>query len=287
MSSTPNDPFEQALAALLAPLSQAMLARGVTYGSAAEALKRALVQAALDQLAAQGMTRVSDSKVSLMTGLHRKDVKRLRNDPDACTAKRNLSAAALVISYWATAPEYQGTDGRPRRLQRQSDGAGAGFDDLVRSARIDMAPGTVLQSLIEQGAVADTEAGYCLKAHSLLPTGGGADQVAAYEATLSAHLAAATQNLLAPENAPRHFDRAVRYSHLSEASVTQLRDLSAQKAQRLLEDVNRSARQLQDLDAAAASAGEQTEGAALSGRFVFGAYILPTLPVSTSAEDDE
>jgi hypothetical protein len=271
MSDTPQDPFEKALAALLAPLSRAMMARGVTYGSAAEALKRAMLQAALDQLAAEGGNgRISDSKISLMTGLHRKDVKRLRDDSAQCEVKRTVSAAAMVISYWATAPDYLDNKCCPRRLTRAADDAGPGFDDLVRQARIDMAPGTVLQALIEQGAVAEEAEGvYCLKAHTLLPAGGGAEQVAAYEATLSAHLAAATDNLLAPPEGPRHFDRAVRYSHLSEASVEHLRKMSAAKAQELLEEINAEARKLQEADEATQNDADPKR------RFVLGAYILP------------
>ncbi len=262
MSTTPKTPLESALPALLEPLAQAMVAHGVTVGSATEALKKALLKAVEDS----SDTPLSDSRASLLTGLHRKDVKRLRNLDDEAPEKRSCSAAALVISHWATSPEFQDNSGEPRELRRKGSEGGPGFDDLVRLARIDMAPGTVLKTLLDQNIVEQGQDGDLrLLTHAFLPSGGGAEQVAAYQATLSAHLLAATQNLLAEPGARRNFDRAVRYSHLSEASIEELRKVSDEKAQALLQEINALARSLQDKD----------QGKGHSGRFATGAYVMP------------
>jgi len=263
MTTAPKPPLESALAALLEPLAQAMVAHGVTIGSATEALKKALLKAAEDS----SDTALSDSRASLLTGLHRKDVKRLRSLSDDMPEKRSCSAAALVISHWATSPEFQEATGAPRELTRKDEGDRPGFDALVRLARIDMAPGTVLRTLMDQKIVEQLSSGRLrLLTHAFLPSGGGAEQVAAYQATLSAHLMAATQNLLADPDTRRNFDRAVRYSHLSDASVEQLRAVSDERAQELLQEINVLARQLQDRD----------QNGAHSGRFALGAYVLPT-----------
>ena len=263
MSTAPKPPLESALTALLGPLAQAMVAHGVTVGTATEALKKALLSAAEDSSA----TPLSDSRASLLTGLHRKDVKRLRDLDEATPAKRSCNAAALVISHWATSPEYQDASGAPRILRRKGDDDGPGFDDLVRHTRIDMAPGTVLKTLLDQKVVeAHGAGGLRLLTHAFLPSGGDAEQVAAYQATLSAHLMAATRNLLAEPDAVRNFDRAVRYSHLSDASIKELQQTSDERAQALLQDINALARTLQNRD----------ESQGHKGRFVLGAYILPS-----------
>ncbi|MET1411869.1 DUF6502 family protein [Roseibium sp. HPY-6] len=265
MSTGPKDPFEIALADLLIPLAKAMVARGVTVATATEALKKSLVTAA-EESSEDGL---SDSKVSALTGIHRKDVKRLRSDEETVPAKRSCSAAALIIGYWSTSPEFQSENNAPRELSRKSKDGQPGFDDLVRLARIDMAPGTVLQTLLDQKLISALADGtYRLLGDAFVPTAGSAEQVAAYRATLSAHLAAATHNLIAGDDTPRHFDRAVRYSHLSAASVEELRALSSEKAQQFLQTINAKARQLQDRD----------EDDNQTGRFVAGTYILPTLP---------
>lgn len=265
MSTGPKDPFETALADLLIPLAKAMVARGVTIGTATEALKKALVTAAEDT----SDPSPNDSKVSALTGLHRKDVKRLRSEDDDAPERRSCSAASLVVGYWSTAPQYLNKDNQPKDLLRKGSESDPGFDDLVRHARIDMAPGTVLKTLLDQKLVAKLKDGSLrLLGDAFVPTAGSAEQVAAYRATLSAHLAAATHNLIAGQETQRHFDRAVRYSHLSAASVEELRALSADKAQQLLQDINSRARHLQDKD----------QDSNQNGRFVAGAYILPTFP---------
>ncbi|WP_166418845.1 DUF6502 family protein [Cochlodiniinecator piscidefendens] len=263
----PTDPFEAALAALLGPLAQAMVAHGVTIGTATEALKNALLHAAL----ATSETTINDSRASLMTGIHRKDIKRLRNLDDGSMLRRSSNATASVISHWATDPEFQDDEGEPLTLRRNENSAAPSFDSLVRKARIDMAPGTVLRALLDQEVVTELADGsYKLLTHAFLPKAGSDAQVAAYHATLSAHLAASTHNLLSDEDTGRFFDRAVRYSHLSEASVNALNATASKKAQELLQDINALARDMQKIDV------DKDE----NGKFVLGAYILPTLPGS-------
>ncbi|WP_421700928.1 DUF6502 family protein [Aliiroseovarius sp.] len=268
MTRDGKDPFDSALAALLAPLARAMVAHGVTIGTGTEALKCALLQAVLDE-EGEG---ISDSRASLQTGLHRKDVKRLRAEAPDEAPRRQANAAALVIGHWATDPAYQGTDGAPLDLPRKgNDGGDPGFDTLIRHARVDMAPGTVLTALIDQGVVEETPVGTLrLLTHAFLPKAGSAEQVAAYQATLSAHMQAATHNLLAGPDQARHFDRALRYSHLSAASVRELHTLAETRAQALLEELNTLAHALQTRD-------EEGE-ADPTGRFALGTYILPTPP---------
>ncbi|WP_282152124.1 DUF6502 family protein [Ruegeria atlantica] len=276
MSNDPKPPLETALSALLVPLAQAMVAHGVTLGSATEALKLALLTAV--EQSTDG--KLSDSRASLLTGLHRKDVKRLRHIDDDAPLKRSCNAAALVISYWSTTPEFLDDLGAPRNLSRKGDETGPGFDDLVRRARVDMAPGTVLETLVDQKNVEQVGKGeLSLLSQAFLPSAGSAEQVAAYEATLSAHLAAATQNLLAEPDAPRNFDRAVRYSHMSPESIEELRQFSSDRAQSLLLEINALARALQEKD----SDGDH------SGRFAMGAFVLPSpqrVPSKNTKEDE-
>ncbi|MBL4813695.1 MAG: hypothetical protein JKX69_15360 [Rhodobacteraceae bacterium] len=257
-----SDPFEAALAALLEPLAQAMVAHGVTIAAANEAMKKALLKAALE-ISDEAM---SDSRASLLTGIHRKDIKRLRHLSDENPLRQSSNAAALVISLWATDPNFQDKSGAARDLARKGSANLPGFDDAVRLTRIDMAAGTVLQLMLDQGVVAAQAGGtYRLLTHAFLPKAGSKEQVAAYQATLSAHMQAATHNLLAKENAARHFDRAVRYSHLSDAAIATLQSKANDGAQELLQNINILAQDLQ----------QKEQGGAHEGRFVLGAYILP------------
>ncbi len=261
-----DDPFHSALSALLAPLAQAMVARGVTIGAATEAMKHALLDAALEAENTDAASQISDSRISLRTGLHRKDVKRLRQGEAAPSARKSVNGAAMAISHWANAPEYLDGDGAPRVLVRHGDRQ---FDELVKQAKIDLPAATVLDALIEQGAVETTADGYRLLTHSYVPSAGSDQMIAAYEATLEPHLDVATENLLAPEGQPRKFDRIVRYSHLSDRAVAELEALATKLAQSALETVNAQARALQ---AQSRDADQDSQ----TGRFAFGAYVRPT-----------
>src|SRR5262245_30078545 len=70
-----------ALTRVLHPLVRLMIARGITFSAAVELLKRVYVEVA-DQHFRLTDERQTDSRVSLITGLHRKDVKRLRASGD-------------------------------------------------------------------------------------------------------------------------------------------------------------------------------------------------------------
>ncbi|SMR82132.1 hypothetical protein SAMN04488030_2474 [Aliiroseovarius halocynthiae] len=254
--------FSDALSDLLAPLARAMVAHGVTVGAVTESMKVALLNAAIE---AQGED-VSDSRVSVMTGLHRKDVRRLRSDAPMTDGRKTANRLALLIGHWATAPDFLGENDRPRALPRDISSEGPGFDDLVRHVRLDAAPGTMRRALLDHGAVTEDDDGRLhLVTNALVPGAGSKELVAAYRATLTTHMTAATQNLLAAPTETRHFDRVVKYSHLSDGSVAELEALARAESQALLERLNARARELQDRDA--------DQG--VHGRFAAGAYVLP------------
>lgn len=246
---------------LLVPLARAMIARGVSLGQSTEALKSALVQAAEADAGADA----TDSRISLLTGLHRKDVKRLR--AEVPVAKRtSLGTVALVLSHWRGDPEFADEDG-PRPLDRRA------FDTLVRSARIDMAPGTVLAAMQDQGVVeSDADGMLHPVAAAVVARGGTSEMVTAFGATLEPHLQAAVHNLTSGPDADRRYDRALRYSHLSPDSVEALDGMARAAAQAMLEALAREAHALQQKD-------REREDA--TGRFVLGAYVLPTKPEDT------
>lgn len=70
----------QAIARVLQPLARLMIDHGLQLPSMVELLKKALVDEAV---AAYGLADKgsSDTRIALLTGVHRKDVKRLREAP--------------------------------------------------------------------------------------------------------------------------------------------------------------------------------------------------------------
>ena len=129
------------LARLLRPLVGLLIRAGVTFPALTELL-RELYVAVADQeftLAGKGQT---DSRVSLLTGVHRKEVSRLREAKiPVSEASKTLSRSSQIISRWSSAAEFLDADGRPKPLPRLDDGSGApSFESLVEFGHPRRAP---------------------------------------------------------------------------------------------------------------------------------------------------
>ncbi len=104
-SSTLPTSLLKALRHVMQPLVRLMLRKGVTYLVFADLLKEVFVEVA-DREFRLGEKAPSDSRISLLTGVHRKDVRRLRNtgDPAASTLPENITFGAQLVNAWASAP---------------------------------------------------------------------------------------------------------------------------------------------------------------------------------------
>lgn len=259
---TQDPAFAEVLEEHLRMIARVLIARGVTIGAATETLKGALVAAAEEQ----GDTKPSDSRISLMTGLHRKDVRRLRDAQRPAVPRAVPNVAARAIATWATDSAFA-AEGAPRPLSRVDTDDGPGFDSLVRRIKADLAPGTLLQALIEQGAVEDASDGvFRLTRTRLVPDDEAEARLAAYRLSVGAHLEVATANLAARAGGGARFDQAVRHTNLSPQSVRTLDGLAQDGARRLMADLSTEAVRLQRQDGPGAF-GES---------FVCGVYALPS-----------
>ena len=148
-----------ALLALLRPLARLAVDHGVQFGQLEELLKRALVEAARrrdDGPVADGA--VPASRISVMTGVHRKDVRRLAGTPGLDAVRAGSTLAAMLFTRWSTGAAWQ-RDGRPLRLPRRppADG-GPSFEALARGVTVDVHPRTLLDELLRLGLVAHDDA---------------------------------------------------------------------------------------------------------------------------------
>lgn len=248
--------FQTALEQVLRPLARAMVNQSVTIAQATELLKKAYVSAVLE-VEPDGPT---DSRISVLTGLHRKDVKRLRSSDPRPPRRPMLNASALVIAVWSTASEFTDEDGTPLPLERAGE---PGFDDLVKKARIDVPASTLLKALLEQDLVSQPQekSPYVLNRRDLAGSDDLSIKLMAFEKNLSAHLEVVADNL-ASHPAP-HFERGAHFNQLSQSSIDKLEQEARLRLQQVMIDLNNMALQLQDED------GDPDA----EGRFSIGAFI--------------
>lgn len=190
--------------ALLAPWIRLLVVHGVTYPMLAQALKAVFLEAARAELTA-GSARVTDSALSLQSGLHRKDVRtlgqRARNTPPS---NPKLSLASEVATRWLTDPGYQGAEGRPLALPQRSRAPDmASVERLSTSVSKDFHPRSVLDELIRLGVVAEEGETVRLVLDSFTPQAQFAEALAFLSANVCDHLAAGAANLAAAARGER------------------------------------------------------------------------------------
>jgi Family of unknown function (DUF6502) len=217
-----NAALMAALARLLAPLAQLVVAKGLPYAALDEMLRSAVVTTA--HAAHPGLPEHRRaSRVSAATGLNRREVNRLlaqqtrRGQP----AEPQRSPAATVFTHWRGSPAYCTRAGAPRVLPRT--GPSPSFESLAQEVTRDVHPRALLEELLRLNlAVHDAQRDtVALVKTNFVPRGDAQRMVAWLGANVGDHLAGAVANLVGDE--PRHADQAIAAEGLSEHSLAQVR----------------------------------------------------------------
>lgn len=260
-----SQPLVNAIKRLLRPLVRLLIARALPLQLVVDLLKRLYVEVADEQFPVEGK-RQSDSRINLLTGVHRKDVRRLRNQRRRRpTPPRAATLGSQLIARWTTLPEYLDADGNPLRLPRvAAQGKQPSFEGLVRSVNKDIRPRVVLDEWLRLGIAEIDEAGRIrLNVNAFVPPPGSEEIAYYFGRNLHDHVAAAVHNVLGE---PEPFlERSVAYNHLSQTAVDELTALAKEQGMRLLQDLNARALSLQQRD-------RSTSGA--TGRINFGVYLF-------------
>jgi len=248
-AAQPATALVRALRHLLQPLVRVLLRHQITFPYLSALLKGVYVEVGEHELAgASGPA--SASRLSLLTGIHRKDIRRLREEPsEGYAPPRAVSLGARLVARWTAAPEFLDTKGRPRPLARTAGDPKRGpcFDELVASVSTDIRPRAVLDEWLRLGNVElDSEDCVRLAADAFVPTKGFDEKAHYFGRNLHDHLAAAGHNL-GGEGAPL-LERSVYYDGLTEESVAELAALSEKLGMEALQAVNSQALKLQRKD---------------------------------------
>ena len=233
-----------ALARLLRPLVRLQIRAGVTFPLFADLLRSLYVEVARDDLLTDPRSR-TDSRISLMTGIHRKELRRQRS-PEAEAEPPVVTRNSQILALWLGAPGYTDVAGQPLPLPR--GGPAPSFDSLVATVTRDVRPRAVLDEFLAQGTITlDGDGTVRLKAEAFLPREGSEAQLFYFARNLHDHAAAAAGNVAAA-GTPPFLDRSVHYDRLGIEAADALEGLAREAAQRLLVDINRQALAIAEQD---------------------------------------
>jgi len=238
----------QALTRLLRPLVRFLVSRGFTYVRLIQIIRPLYVNLA-EQEYGKEHKPLSDSRISVLTGLARRYVKELRQQPlpsDPATLK--ASPNAKLVAEWITNPRFLDKRGAPRKLDRFSDGGGLpDFEELANIASNDVRPRTLLDDLVEKGMVRETATGKLeLLSNAYKPDKHINELIDYFGQHIHDHLAAATNNLQSDKTP--FFERSAFQEGLSAKSLETLKTFTDDRAMQMLKSVYAKAAELAEAD---------------------------------------
>jgi hypothetical protein len=114
----PQPPVIAAIRYLLRPLIRLLLSHGISFQVFCELAKSVYVKVAEEEfrLASKPQT---DSRISLLTGIHRREINRLRNElVTEINLSQHASMSALLLTIWSGHPDYLDDQASPVPLPR-------------------------------------------------------------------------------------------------------------------------------------------------------------------------
>ena len=262
-------PLLKAARRLMRPLVRLMMRSGLTFPILADALRHLFVEVAVTDILTDPKSR-TDSRISLLTGVHRKEIRRLREHPVAVADTPDVvTLVSQIVGRWLGSAPFIDQQGRPnplRRLGHPAHPEEPSFEALVASVTSDVRPRAILDDLLDHGVVyMDSEDRVRLRADAFIPRNGGEEQLFYFARNLHDHIASAVANI-STAGAPPFLDRSVHYDGLTALQARALDEYARAAAMRALLDVNRRAIELVDETASAAPAAVR--------RINFGVYVF-------------
>lgn len=224
MKTTPSQIVLTGVLRLLRPLVRLLLQHGVPYTAFAAALKPVFIDAARDELAAKGKP-ATDSAVTLLSGVHRRDIREITRGVSAASATDDEAAKKLpdalplglvgqVVARWMSESTFTGRQGRPRALPRS--GSDASFDALVARISSDVRPRAMLDEMLRLGVAQEDGDLVRLELSGLAPRPGLAEGAALMADNLHDHAEAAAANLRGDAN---FLEQALYVDEITEQSA--------------------------------------------------------------------
>ena len=206
-----------------------------------EMVKQVLVDVAIEDFPVKGRA-TTDSRISVLTGVHRKDVRRLRDTeyPEEITPKA-VSLGSQIINVWMTERRWLDKNKKPLVLPKLSPRKGMkSFELLAESVSKDVRPRAILDELVRSEVVEVIDDYVHLKTEAFIPKEGIEESLYYLERGVTSHLNAAICNVQGEEHP--FFDRMVHYDSMPAEVVERLSIDAGKEAMNYLKKVNQTAK---------------------------------------------
>ncbi len=237
----------KAVIMLCKPLIRLLIEKGMTFPQFRELMKELYVEVA-DKHFSLDDNKPSDSRIFVLTGVHRKDVKRIRQQAESggepITSSASLSGE--IVARWSSMPDYLDDKGKPRQLLKNGKNNEAGFDQLVSSVSKDVRPKVILEEWLRLNIVRLEDNYVVLNKSAFVPNKEFTEMAYYLGHNVHDHMASCVNNILV-ETDPM-LERSVYYASLTENSVKKLNAIDSKKGNELLQHLNKQDIKLYDAD---------------------------------------
>jgi len=208
---------------LLRPLIRILLRNGIPYGTFAELAKWVYVDVASEEFGISGKKQTI-SRVSIITGLSRKEVNRVRTTigPDDLGAADRHNRALRVISGWLKEPRFLSESGVPKELPLE--GEEVSFASLVKKFSGDIPTRALLDEMLRAGVVDFNGERIRLISHGYIVNEGETEKIYILGTDVNELISTIDHNIVsAPSDA--FLQRKVSYDNIPEDAHKELRRL--------------------------------------------------------------
>ena len=226
-----------AVRSVLRPLIRILLRNGVPLWTFMEYAKQIYVDVAAREFGVAGR-KPSISRVSLLTGLTRKEVSRLWQPAEELDVDiSRYNRAARIVTAWMRERGFQDARGNPADLPLE--GKRRSFSALVRRHGADVPARAVLDELLQAGAVERTADDLVrLVTRGYVPRTDDREKLAILGSDVADLIATIDHNITNPP-AQALFQRKVAYDALVAEALPELRKRAGKQGQALLESLDR------------------------------------------------
>lgn len=222
---------------MLKPIVRLMIKHNMPLGSFLEVLKHVYVNVAKEELALPGK-KLSDSRIAVVTGLPRKDVKNHLALPDLDDQNivQEHNRAARVLTGWIQDSFYHNSEGRPMDLPLEASVDVPSFHHLVQKYSGGVPTRAILDELIRVDAIRKLDSGEVrLVSFGYVPNHGELQQVEMVSREISDFLNTIDHNIT--HDAEDSFlQLSARCDNLPEEMMEKIRYLGRDKGQLLLQE---------------------------------------------------
>ncbi len=227
----------------LKPIARLCIHFGVDLRTLTEMMKVAFVTVAKEEFKVSGKSQ-TDSRIALLTGVHRKDVRRLLGRAPEKSSGRQRGLLANLIAQWLGTPELVDAAGQAKPIPRNPHpDYKYSFITMAGALTNDIHPRALLDECVSRGIVRiDVDDMVYLIEESLVPASNLDEKAHFFGQTIHDHIAAAEHNLYG--NQPAYLDRFVWHEGLTEEDVETISAAARKAAMNALKAVNNQAVEL-------------------------------------------